>query len=82
MFVLEYDERLERLRIVDVGLMFPQDDMLGIDLVIPDFSCVLDRADHILGIILTHGQGDHAGGLLGEQRSPRAGLCKRARASF
>jgi ribonuclease J len=62
MFVLKYDERV---LIIGVGLMFPRIGMLGIDLVIPGFSYVLDRADHILGIILTHGQGDHVGGLVG-----------------
>ena len=60
MLVMEYDERMI---IIDVGLMFPNSDMLGIDLVIPDFSYVLDRADQIEAIIITHGHEDHIGAL-------------------
>jgi ribonuclease J len=47
--------------IVDAGLMFPENDMLGIDYIIPDFSAVLDRKDRVRGIVVTHGHEDHTG---------------------
>jgi ribonuclease J len=52
-----------RIVIVDTGLMFPTADMLGIDLVLPDFSILRDRADDIEAIVLTHGHEDHVGAL-------------------
>lgn len=60
MTVLEYDGHL---LVVDTGLMFPDDEMLGIDLVLPDFSYVVENKDRVLGIILTHGHEDHIGAL-------------------
>ena len=53
-----------RLAMIDCGLMFPEEDMLGVDLVLPDFSSVLDRADDLECIILTHGHEDHIGALV------------------
>ena len=60
MTVLEYDGRLV---VIDTGLMFPTSEMLGIDLVLPDFSYLRDRADSIEAIVLTHGHEDHVGAL-------------------
>jgi ribonuclease J len=60
MTVVEYDGRIV---VVDTGLMFPTAEMHGIDLVLPDFSYLRDRADDIEAIVLTHGHEDHVGAL-------------------
>jgi ribonuclease J len=52
-----------RIMLLDCGLMFPDVDMLGIDLVLPDFTYLRDNADRVEGCIITHGHEDHAGGL-------------------
>jgi ribonuclease J len=60
MTVLEYDGRIV---VVDTGLRFPTADMLGIDLVLPDFAYVRERAADIEAIVITHGHEDHLGAL-------------------
>src|SRR4029079_16995192 len=60
MTVVEHDGRIV---VVDTGLMFPTAEMLGIDLVLPDFSSLRDRIDDIEAIVLTHGHEDHVGAL-------------------
>jgi ribonuclease J len=52
-----------RIVLLDCGLMFPDVDMLGIDLVLPDFTWLREHADRIEGCIVTHGHEDHHGGL-------------------
>jgi ribonuclease J len=49
--------------IVDAGLMFPANDMLGVDLVLPDWNYLRDKTDRIAGIVITHGHEDHTGAL-------------------
>jgi ribonuclease J len=60
MTVVEYDGRIV---VVDVGLRFPTADMLGIDLVLPDFAYLRERARDIEAIVITHGHEDHVGAL-------------------
>ena len=60
MTVFEYEDRIV---VVDTGLRFPTAEMLGIDLVLPDFSYLRDRAQDIEAIVLTHGHEDHIGAL-------------------
>ncbi|MBV6394745.1 MAG: Ribonuclease J1 [Anaerolineales bacterium] len=49
--------------IVDAGIMFPQNDMLGIDYIIPDFTYLLDKSARVRGIVVTHGHEDHIGAI-------------------
>ncbi len=60
MMVFEYGDDMV---VVDTGLMFPSNDMLGVDIIIPDVSYIIERQDNLRGIILTHGHEDHIGAL-------------------
>ncbi|MEL7569425.1 MAG: ribonuclease J [Eubacteriaceae bacterium] len=60
MTVFEYDNEII---IVDCGMSFPEDDMYGIDAVIPDFNYVLDKNKSVKAVIITHGHEDHIGAL-------------------
>src|SRR5256885_348816 len=60
MWALEWQNQV---LVIDAGLMFPQEDMLGIDLVLPDISYLLEKGRKVLGIFLSHGHEDHIGGL-------------------
>ncbi len=60
MMVLEYEDTIV---VVDSGLMFPEDEMLGIDIVIPDFSYLLKNRDRVAALVVTHGHEDHIGAI-------------------
>ncbi len=60
MTAFEYDHHIV---LIDCGVMFPENDMLGIDFIIPDWQYLRDKRDQLRGIIVTHGHEDHTGGL-------------------
>ncbi len=60
MMVYEYGNNII---VVDTGIMFPDNDMLGIDYIIPDFQYLIDNRDKVVGIIVTHGHEDHTGAI-------------------
>ena len=60
MMAYQYDENI---LVVDAGLMFPENDMLGIDYIIPDFEYLIQNRQKIRGVIVTHGHDDHTGAI-------------------
>jgi ribonuclease J len=60
MMAVEYGDSI---LLIDTGIMFPENDMLGIDYIIPDFGYLLDKREKIEGIIITHGHEDHTGAI-------------------
>ena len=60
MMVYQYGEDC---LVVDAGMMFPENDMLGVDYIIPDLQFLRDNADKVRGIVITHGHEDHIGAI-------------------
>ncbi|MCP4359475.1 MAG: ribonuclease J [Chloroflexi bacterium] len=60
MTILEYEDEI---LIIDAGIMFPENDMLGVDSIIPDFNYLMDKLDKVKAVLITHGHEDHIGAI-------------------
>ena len=60
MMAYEYNDQI---LVVDAGLMFPDNDMIGVDYIIPDFDYLYERSEKVVGIVITHGHEDHIGAI-------------------
>ncbi|MBI1793953.1 MAG: ribonuclease J [Chloroflexi bacterium] len=58
MTAYEFDHQI---LVVDAGIMFPKNDMIGVDYIIPDYEYLRNRADNVIGLVITHGHEDHIG---------------------
>jgi ribonuclease J len=63
LYEYRYDGKLQDILIVDCGIGFPEPDMYGVDLVIPDVRYLSDKKDKVRGLVFTHGHDDHIGGI-------------------
>ena len=60
MTIIEYEDDII---VIDAGIMFPQNDMYGVDFIIPDYKYIVERRDNVRGVLITHGHEDHVGAI-------------------